>query len=354
MSKLLINKVWFVAFVGAMLVVFAGCEAAKPADEVESGAKKVATYEGGEITQGELDEQLKLFAQQSGAGEIPKDSPQYDAAIQQIMPQLVSVEMATAYAEENGIEVSDKEVDKELDTIKEQVAQQAQASGQDLGKEEAFKQALEQAGISEDDLRNDIREQLPLQKVQARVTGDGKPSEKEIQAYYDENKEAQFTNPEQRCVRHILFNKDQEQKAEDVKAELEDGGDFAKLAKENSQDPGSAENGGDLGCQGEGAYVPNFEKAVFGAEEGELLGPVETEFGYHVIEVTDIKEQNITPLEEVSTQISDQLSQEQQVAEFEKWIQDQEKKRNLKYLPGYDPQQAQEQAPEGQEQPSQE
>ena len=69
MGKLFINRVWFVAVVAAMVVVFAGCEAAKPAEEVESGAKKVATYEGGEITQGELDEQLDLFAQQSGAGE---------------------------------------------------------------------------------------------------------------------------------------------------------------------------------------------------------------------------------------------------------------------------------------------
>lgn len=354
MSKLLIDKVWFVALVGAVLVVFVGCEAAQPAEEVESGAKKVATYDGGEITQDELNEQLDLFAQQSGAGEIPKDSPQYDAAIQQIMPQLVSVEMATAYARENNIEVSDREVNRELDTIKEQVAQQAQASGQDLGKEEAFGQALEQAGISEEDLRGDIREQLPLQKVQERVTGDGEPSEEEIQTYYDENKEAQFTNPEQRCVRHILFNEDQEGKAEDVKAELKDGGDFAKLAEENSQDPGSAENGGNLGCQGEGAYVPNFEKAVFGAEKGDLLGPVETEFGYHVIEVTDVQEQNVTPLDEVSTQISDQLSQERQAVEFENWIEEQKEKRDLKYLPGYDPEQVQVEAPEGQGQPSQE
>ncbi len=79
--------------------------------------------------------------------------------------------------------------------------------------------------------------------------------DEEIQKYYEQNKEAQFTTPEQRCVRHILFNKDQKEKAEDVKQQLENGGDFAELAKEYSQDPGSAEKGGDLGCLGKGETV---------------------------------------------------------------------------------------------------
>src|SRR5215210_5989163 len=100
-----------------MLVTFdtiAGCGAAEKSENVESGAQKVATYDGGEITKGELDEQLKLFAQQSGTGEIKPDSPEYDAALAQVMPQLVGLEMAQAYAKENGITVSEKEVDKEL------------------------------------------------------------------------------------------------------------------------------------------------------------------------------------------------------------------------------------------------
>ena len=78
-----------------------------------------------------------------------------------------------------------------------------------------------------------------------------------------------------------------EEKAEDVKQQLEDGGDFAELAKEYSQDPGSAEKGGDLGCLGKGETVPEFEEAAFGAEQGEIVGPVKTEFGYHILEVTE-------------------------------------------------------------------
>jgi parvulin-like peptidyl-prolyl isomerase len=228
-------------------------------------------------------------------------------------------------------------VNQEIETIKDQIAQQAQAQGQDLGREEAFEQALQQAGITEGVLRDQIRENLPIQKVQERVAGDAEPSQEEVQTFYDENKDLQFTTPEQRCARHILFNKDQKQKAGEVRGQLQDGADFAKLAKEYSQDPQSAENGGDLGCLGKGETVENFEKAVFGSEEGEIVGPVETEFGYHLIEVTQIKAKQTQSLEEVEPQIREQLSSDMQAQEFSTWIQEQEKKRDVKYLPGYKP-----------------
>lgn len=337
MSKLSINKGLFVALVLAAFVTIAGCEAAGKSENVESGAQKVATYDGGEITKGELDEQLKLFAQQSGGGEIKPDSPQYDAALAQVMPQLVGLEMAQTYAKENGITVSEKDVDKELETIKGQVAQQAQSQGQNLGKEEAFKQALKQANLTEQQLRDDIRKNLPVQKVQEKVVGDAKPSDKEVEKYYDQNKEAQFSNPERRCAQHILLNKDQKKKAEEVKAQLDDGADFAKLAKDLSQDPGSAEKGGDLGCVGTGETVPEFEKALFGAEEGETVGPVKTEFGYHIIRLNEIQKESVTPLKKVSGDIETQLAQEKQATEFERWIEDQKKQRDLKYLKGYKP-----------------
>jgi len=291
----------------------------------------VVTFEGGDVTQGELDE----FAEQSG---VPKDDPQYQATVQQIMPQLVSIEIAKAYAQEHDITVSDKEVDQELAKLKEQVGDQARSSGQDLSNQEAYEQALKQNNITEEQLREDLRENiLPVQRVQERVTGDAEPSEDEIQNYYEKNKEAQFTTPEQRCVRHILFNKDQKEKAEDVKQQLENGGDFTKLAKENSQDPGSAENGGDLGCFGKDETVPEFEQAAFGAEQGEIVGPVKTEFGYHILKVTDVKPEQTRSLQEVESQIRSQLATEKQSEAFNKWIEEQKKERDVKYLKGYEP-----------------
>jgi peptidyl-prolyl cis-trans isomerase C len=331
LSNLLGNRKFYVSLlVGVAIVVLVGCAPAEPVANVESQAKKIVTFEGGDVTQGELDE----FAEQSG---VPKDDPQYQATVQQILPQLVNVEVAKAYAQEHNITVSDKEVDQELAKLKEQVGDQARASGQDVSNQEAYEQALKQNNITEDQLREDIRENLPVQEVQEKVTGAAEPSNKEIQNYYEKNKEAQFTTPEQRCVRHILFNKDQKEKAEDVKQQLENGGDFAKLANENSQDPGSAVNGGDLGCLGKGETVPEFEQAAFGAEQGEIVGPVQTEFGYHILQVTDIKPEQARSLQEVESQIRSQLASEKQSEEFNKWIEEQKKERNVKYLKGYEP-----------------
>jgi peptidyl-prolyl cis-trans isomerase C len=316
---------------GVAILVVVGCDPAEPVANVDSQARKVVTFEGGDVTQGELDE----FADQSG---VPKDDPQYQATVQQIMPQLVSIEIAKAYAQEHNITVSDKEVDQELAQLKEQVGDQARSSGQDVSNQEAYEQALKQNNITEEQLREDIRENLPVQEVQERVAGNAEPSDEGIQKYYKENKEAQFTTPEQRCVRHILFNKDQKEKAEEVKQQVENGGDdFTKLAKENSQDPGSAAKGGDLGCLGKGETVPEFEQAAFGAEQGEILGPVQTEFGYHILQVTDVKPEQTRSLQEVESQIRSQLAAEKQSEEFNKWIEEQKKERDVKYLKGYEP-----------------
>jgi peptidyl-prolyl cis-trans isomerase C len=333
LGKLFVNRAWFVSLLLAAALMALSCEPTEPVANVEPESKKVAVFEGGEVTLGEVQE----FAQQSGLGELSPGDPQFEAAVQQIMPTLVEFEIASAYAEENGITVSENRVDQEIETIKDQIVEQARAQGMNVGREEAFQQALEQAGITEEQLREQLREQLPVQKVQERVVGDVEASQEEVERFYEENKELQFTTPEQRCARHILFNKDEKEKAEEVKGQLQNGADFAELAKEFSQDPGSAENGGDLGCLGKRETVPNFEEAIFKAEEGEIVGPVETEFGYHVIEVTDIRRKSTQPLSEVETQIREQLSTDQQAEEFSAWVQKQKEQRDVKYLPGYKP-----------------
>ena len=320
-------------FLVVVLFVSLGCNAAEPQDNTDTQSKKIATFEGGSVTQGELNE----FAKQSGFGELSPDDPQYKTAIQQIMPQLVGIEIAKAYASEHNITASDQEVNQEIEKIKKQVGDQARSSGQDVSNQKAYEQALKQNNITEEELRDDIQENLPVQKVQQQVSKDAQPTDEEIQKYYDQNKEAQFTTPEQACVRHILFAKDQKQKAEDVKKQLQDGGDFAKLAKEYSQDPGSAAKGGDLGCLGKGETVPPFEEAAFAAKEGEIVGPVKTQFGYHLLEVTDKKPQQTRPLSEVEPQIKSQLASEKQSEAFGKWLDEQKKQRDVQYLEGYKP-----------------
>jgi peptidyl-prolyl cis-trans isomerase C len=334
LGKLFVNRVLCVCvLLGVVVLVSLGCKAADPQANVDSQAKKIATFEGGSVTQGELDQ----FAQQSGFGNLSPDDPQYKSAIQQIMPQLVGVEIAKAYASEHNITVSDEEVDQQIEKIKKQVGGQARSSGQNLSNQKAYEQALKQNNITEEQLRDAVRQNLPVQKVQEQVAGNAEPTDEEIRKFYEQNKKAQFTTPEQVCVRHILFNKDQKQKAEDVKKQLEDGADFAKLAKQYSQDPGSAQKGGDLGCLGKGETVPTFEEAAFGAKEGEIVGPVKTQFGYHLLEVTKTKPKQTRPLSEVESQIRSQLASQEQSQAFNKWLEEQKKKRDVKYLKGYKP-----------------
>src|SRR5271170_1229165 len=117
----------------------------------------------------------------------------------------------------------------------------------------------------------------------------------QIQAYYDAHRET-YRTPERAHVRHILFetaNKPKEEqdklkaKAQEVLKQLKSGGDFAKLAKENSTDPGSKDKGGDLGWVVRGQMVKNFETASFTQKVGEIGDLVSTEYGYHIVQVLD-------------------------------------------------------------------
>ena len=140
--------------------------------------------------------------------------------------------------------------------------------------------------------------------------------EQDLQALYDEQA-SKYVTPEERHARHILISlladADDEtttaarEKAESVVARLDDGEDFAVLAGELSDDPGSAANGGDLGFFGRGIMAPEFENAVFELQPGELSKPVKSPFGFHVIELVAIRPEVATPLDDVRDELTAQL-----------------------------------------------
>jgi peptidyl-prolyl cis-trans isomerase D len=146
------------------------------------------------------------------------------------------------------------------------------------------------------------------------------PDDEALHALYDEHSD-RYVTPEQRRARHILISlppdagKDAEhkarEKAESLLARLEKGESFEKLAKEASDDPGSASKGGDLGYFGRGVMTPEFEKAAFELQKGGRSGIVKSPFGFHIIEVTDIKPQRAKPFDEVR----DELVKEYQTQE---------------------------------------
>ncbi len=147
----------------------------------------------------------------------------------------------------------------------------------------------------------------------SRVRERVKVDDAEVRAYYDDNAE-EFSQEEQVQARHILVQVNDERTAEaadrtirEARRRIEGGEDFAEVARQVSEDPGSKERGGDLGYFGRGQMAREFEQAAFSATPGALVGPVQTSFGYHLIEVTDRRAGDSEPFEAVSTRIRTRL-----------------------------------------------
>ena len=149
------------------------------------------------------------------------------------------------------------------------------------------------------------------------------PAEEKLREYYEENKE-QFRRAEQRRASHILiaasgddatWNK-AKATAQKLAEQATQGADFAALASENSDDPGSAKKGGDLGFFGRGVMDPAFENKVFSMQQGEISGPVKTAFGYHVIKLDEIRPEAVKSYDEVRDTILQAVRKEQAENQF--------------------------------------
>lgn len=134
-----------------------------------------------------------------------------------------------------------------------------------------------------------------------------KPTEAAIKAAYDKQKAA--AGDKEYRARHILVEKEEDAKA--LLAQLKGGAKFDDLAKKNSKDTGSAENGGDLDWAAAGSYVPEFSAALTKLQKGQLTdAPVKTQFGFHVIRLDDVRDAQFPALEDVKPQIEQQLVKE--------------------------------------------
>ncbi len=140
-------------------------------------------------------------------------------------------------------------------------------------------------------------------------------SDDEAQKYYQDHLE-KYSTKEQRQVRHILI-KDDEAKIDELSAQLADGADFATLAKENSEDVGSAKAGGDLGWVEKGVMAPEFEEAAFALEKaGDVSAVVKTDFGYHIIQLEAVKVPDVKPYADVAEQIKVELADQHAIDNF--------------------------------------
>ncbi|NOY38942.1 MAG: hypothetical protein GXO95_01505 [Nitrospirae bacterium] len=144
-----------------------------------------------------------------------------------------------------------------------------------------------------------------------------KVTEEDVKKYFDTHPD-EFSTDRVRAS-HILVSTKEE--ADSLLKKLKAGEDFAALAKKNSIDKGSAAKGGDLGFFGRGQMVPEFEKAVFSMKKGEVSEPVKTQFGYHIIKLTDLKKGEKADYDKVKESLSKKLLTEKRRAAFDSYIE---------------------------------
>lgn len=181
---------------------------------------------------------------------------------------------------------------------------------------EIFMQEAEKRGLAASaEYKQQIefaRQTLLIRELFADFQKKNPVSDAEVQAEYEKFK-AQSGGTEYRA-RHILVEKEDEAKA--LIAQIKGGAKFEDVAKKNSKDPGSGENGGDLDYAAPGAYVPEFSQAMVKLKKGEMTEtPVKSQFGWHIIKLEDSREAKFPPIEEVKGQIQQRITQ-QKLGEF--------------------------------------
>ncbi|GAB4542367.1 MAG: peptidylprolyl isomerase [Thermodesulfovibrionia bacterium] len=192
----------------------------------------------------------------------------------------------------------------------------------ELIKRELLYQEAERLGLSKDKeflekVEEFKRMTLLSTLLKKEVEDKAVVAEAEIKEYYD--KHPQEFRTDQVRASHILVEKEDEAKA--IIERLKKGEDFSKIAESLSKDPGSASRGGDLGFFGRGRMIPEFEEVAFSLKPGEVSQPLKTRFGYHIIKVTEKKEGDILPFEQVKDKINNKLISEKQRKLFESLIE---------------------------------
>ena len=262
----------------ALCISLAACSSSSGGD--------VAAVNGQKISRGDFDHKLE-------------SSP----AARQILTQLVQQDLIEQYARDKKVDVSQAELDKKETDIKAKYP-----PGQ-------FEQILKQQGLTEQDVQQILRQQIVLEKA---VAPNIHVTDADVKSYFQKN-HSLFDKPEQVRARHILVA--DKATADTVLGKLKNGGSWDALAKQYSTDPSTKEKGGELGFFGKGQMVPQFQDAAFNAQIGQIVGPVKSPFGYHIIQTEEKKPATKATYAATSDQIRQQLTQQQQAQQVPVFLQ---------------------------------
>lgn len=275
----------------------------------------LATIGDEKITKGDLDTEMNKYAaqlkQQYGDDYATNDKVKGEIKkiTQQQLDSMINEKILLKKATELNLTPSDDEINSQIDETINQYKTQYPEEGQ-------FESVLEQNGVTEDGLKESLRKQIIMSAVQKDMLKDIAVTDEDVQTYYDENKDAKYAVGAGATVAHILVA--DEETAKSLKAKLDAGADFATLAKENSTDTGTKDKGGSLGfvAYNSTQLVPEFMDGFKNLKEGEISGPVKSQYGYHLIKATGLKEAEVTPLDQVKDEIKSTLLQQKQQDTF--------------------------------------
>lgn len=285
----------------------------------------VARVNGVSIPAAELKKAENAFKNSPAAAQVP---PGKDEELQKfLLDQIINGELLYQIARSNPLKDQEKQLSEATAKLKER-----------FKSDEEYKKGLQEQGLTENSLKELLLRNLLIENyIETALVPKQTVTDAEIKEFYDKNPET-FTLPEQIRASHILITVDPaasaaERKkgselAESLLKQLKAGGDFAKLAQENSGCP-SSKQGGDLGYFGKGQMVKPFEEAAFKLKPGELSGVVETQFGFHIIKLTEKRAPSKVPFSDVKSRIADSIKRGKVRQALEAQLEDARKKGNI-------------------------
>ena len=298
--------------------------------------KTVAAADGIEVKQKEVDVYMNFLKSQDTNVELPTDEEGLKSLEANIIDSLIVMKLLENYAEENDITVTGEEIDEQM-----------KAALGNYSSEKDFETALKSMGINRKFLEDYFKSQLISNKIYNIVAADVSVTDDEVRQYYDDNKATQFLVPARVEASHILaifpWVKDSSEetqqgrdealaKIEMIQEKLNEGEDFAEVARQYSDDTPSAENGGELGFISEGQMVEEFDKALFALDVGEVSGIVETEYGFHIIKATGYEKEYIQEFSEVEEAIDTYLLNLHKMEVWENFIYSLIEKIDIQYF----------------------
>lgn len=280
---MIMKNSFFKCFAISAILFVAGFDVARAVT-----ADKIVAVVGNEmILQSEVDEQAMMTLLQYPEA---KNDPSLKAGI---LETLVSRKIVLTKARLDSIEVNETEIEKSVDE-RMMFLRNRFSSIEEM--EAAFSKSY---AVIEKEIKDDIRDQQLINNLRRKKMSGVTVTFEEVEEFYNANRDRLPQVSEAVTVSQIVMyptvTEDAREKAlvaiQDIQQQLKNGADFAQLARQYSQDPGSAPLGGDLGYSRRGEFVKNFEEVAFGLKDGEISGIVESRFGYHIIQLLD-KEQD--------------------------------------------------------------